>query len=195
MRTKLISVLTAVSEYVQARLERLHIRVVGGADGQFGPRTANALCVFRYLDPTLRVTTGTIRHRDIRRLGLTERLPGKPRYRRSLEILPKCQMMLESRHGRYIRAIPVSTGRPGHQTPSGRFKVDWKQPGWHESNIYSGGMMYDSLFFTSAGHAIHGSTDVPPFPASHGCVRVSVDDANGLFGRTSTGTRIVVHPY
>jgi len=33
--------------------------------------------------------------------------------------------------------------------------------------------LYRPRYFTNAGHAIHGYTSVPPYPASHGCVRVT----------------------
>ena len=35
------------------------------------------------------------------------------------------------------------------------------------------GMLWRPIYFTGSGYAVHGSTSVPPWPASHGCVRVS----------------------
>jgi peptidoglycan hydrolase-like protein with peptidoglycan-binding domain len=35
------------------------------------------------------------------------------------------------------------------------------------------GELYRPKYFTWMGHAIHGYSSVPPFPASHGCVRVT----------------------
>ena len=35
------------------------------------------------------------------------------------------------------------------------------------------GQLYRPKYFTDTGIAVHGYTDVPPYPASHGCVRVS----------------------
>ena len=35
------------------------------------------------------------------------------------------------------------------------------------------GTLYRPQYFTWQGHAVHGYTSVPPYPASHGCVRVS----------------------
>jgi lipoprotein-anchoring transpeptidase ErfK/SrfK len=35
------------------------------------------------------------------------------------------------------------------------------------------GQLYRPKYFTETGVAVHGYSDVPPYPASHGCVRVS----------------------
>jgi len=37
--------------------------------------------------------------------------------------------------------------------------------------------MYNSVFFIGTAYAIHGDTDVPLAPVSHGCVRVPMDIA------------------
>ena len=36
-------------------------------------------------------------------------------------------------------------------------------------------------FFYNGGYAIHGSYDVPGYHASHGCVRIFVEDAKWLY--------------
>ena len=44
--------------------------------------------------------------------------------------------------------------------------------------------MPNSIFFTKAGHAIHGSFEVKKLgkAASHGCVRISPKNAATLYG-------------
>jgi hypothetical protein len=37
--------------------------------------------------------------------------------------------------------------------------------------------MYNPVFFNFDGDAIHGDTDVPDEPVSHGCVRIPMDVA------------------
>ena len=37
--------------------------------------------------------------------------------------------------------------------------------------------MYDPVFFIGTAFAIHGDTDVPLQPVSHGCVRIPMDIA------------------
>ncbi|MDQ4097647.1 MAG: L,D-transpeptidase [Actinomycetota bacterium] len=75
------------------------------------------------------------------------------------------------------------------ETPRGWFEIYWKDPGWVEGSL---GWMYNAMYFIG-GFAIHGSTSVPDYPASHGCVRVTLEDSDALFERIPVGTPVVVH--
>lgn len=56
-------------------------------------------------------------------------------------------------------------------TPVGKFRIDRERPdGWWAGDL---GQIYRPKYF-SGGVAIHGSYSVPAYPASYGCVRVSV---------------------
>jgi len=56
-------------------------------------------------------------------------------------------------------------------TPVGSFKIDRERPdGWWIGDL---GQIYRPKYFIG-GVAIHGSMSVPAYPASHGCVRVTV---------------------
>jgi len=55
-------------------------------------------------------------------------------------------------------------------TPEGMFQVIRAVDGFDKSPL---GELYRPRYFTDTGIAVHGYTDVPPYPASHGCVRVS----------------------
>jgi hypothetical protein len=96
---------------------------------------------------------------------------------------------------RYV--FPVSTGRPGYNTPSGVFHPRWMSV-LHYSKQYDDAPMPHSIFFTS-GYAIHGFTDTPFGAAavSHGCVRLPPKDAALLFRLVKrdgmANTTIVIH--
>ncbi len=77
---------------------------------------------------------------------------------------------------------PVSTGRAGHGTPNGVFKVN-RMDADHHSKEYEDAYMPDSMFFDLNGHAIHGFNDVPHLgmAVSHGCVRLAPTNAALLF--------------
>jgi hypothetical protein len=96
---------------------------------------------------------------------------------------------------RYV--FPVSTGRPGYNTPSGVFRPRWMSV-LHYSKLYDDAPMPHSIFFTS-GYAIHGFTDTPFGAAavSHGCVRLPPEDAALLFRLVKrdgmANTTIVIH--
>jgi len=59
-------------------------------------------------------------------------------------------------------------------TPTGNFTTLAFYPGWIQVPL---GEMYNSVFFIGRAYAIHGDTDVPLYPASHGCVRIPMDIA------------------
>jgi hypothetical protein len=76
---------------------------------------------------------------------------------------------------------PVSTGATGYDTPSGNFKA-FRLEEDHESKEWDNAPMPHSVFFTTRGHAIHGSYSKRIGQrASHGCVRLSPDNAETLF--------------
>jgi peptidoglycan hydrolase-like protein with peptidoglycan-binding domain len=60
-------------------------------------------------------------------------------------------------------------------TPTGNFSTLSFFPGWISVPL---GYMYNSVFFIGTAYAIHGDTDVPLEPVSHGCVRIPMDIAN-----------------
>ncbi len=89
-----------------------------------------------------------------------------------------------------IMESTVSTGIPGHPTPTGIFSVIEKQR-YHNSNIYSGAPMPFMQRITWSGIAMHEGV-VPGHPASHGCIRLPGAFATRLFRTTKVGVRVLV---
>jgi hypothetical protein len=102
-----------------------------------------------------------------------------------IEVDKTRQVLFEVRSGKVVRVIHVSTGATGN-TPIGRWHTYLKTPGLLPSG------MYYSMFFTGA-FAIHGYHSVPPWPASHGCVRIPMWQAPGLFYRWPLGTTVYIY--
>src|SRR4051812_2559801 len=77
---------------------------------------------------------------------------------------------------------PVSTGRSGYSTPAGNYTA-FRMEEDHFSKEWDDAPMPHSIFFTKEGHAIHGSYETKRLgtPASHGCVRLSPQNAAALF--------------
>jgi hypothetical protein len=77
---------------------------------------------------------------------------------------------------------PVSTGKRGYATPSGTYTALSMNEVWY-SKEWDNAPMPHAIFFMKDGHAIHGSYEVKNLgkPASHGCVRISPQDATILF--------------
>lgn len=91
----------------------------------------------------------------------------------------------------------VSTGRQGYNTPTGDYKPYLIKP-MHYSRKYDNAPMPNSIFF-HGGYAIHATYDIKRLgrPASHGCVRLSPQNAKWLYrlvqeyGKNNTYIRIV----
>jgi lipoprotein-anchoring transpeptidase ErfK/SrfK len=77
---------------------------------------------------------------------------------------------------------PVSTGRPGYSTPSGTYTATSMNEIWY-SKQWDNSPMPHSVFFIKDGHAIHGTYEGKNLgkPASHGCVRISLENAATLY--------------
>jgi len=77
---------------------------------------------------------------------------------------------------------PVSTGKAGYSTPSGTFTAMSMNEVWY-SKEWDNAPMPHAIFFMKDGHAIHGSYEVKNLgkPASHGCVRISPQNATTLY--------------
>lgn len=91
------------------------------------------------------------------------------------------QRMTVSRDGQALYNWPVSTGKTGHATPSGKFQA-FRMERDHFSKEWDDAPMPYSIFFTKVGHAIHGTNSKNlGMPVSHGCVRLSVAHAERLY--------------
>nr|WP_241654546.1 L,D-transpeptidase [Granulicella sibirica] len=94
------------------------------------------------------------------------------------------------RNGVLIGVATVSTGKPGHQTPTGVFTILQKQI-HHKSNLYDSAPMPYMERLTWSGVAMHAG-DLPGYPASHGCIRMPISFAKLLYGITARGMTVVI---
>jgi hypothetical protein len=94
------------------------------------------------------------------------------------------------RDGRRIAVTTVSTGRRGHDTPTGAFPILGKQPMYH-SRRYDNAPMPWMQRLTDWGHALHAG-QVRPYPASHGCVRLPAEFAKQLYTMTNRGDLVII---
>ncbi len=98
-----------------------------------------------------------------------------PRPRKHV-VIDKTHQMLRAYEGsKLVFKSHVSTGR-GRSTPSGRFYVQGKER-MHYSRRYDNAPMPYSVHLR--GHYfIHGFGFVPNYPASHGCIRLPLNNGN-----------------
>jgi Putative peptidoglycan binding domain/L,D-transpeptidase catalytic domain len=169
---------------LEKRLRDLHY-VLRGVDTYYGYDTYEAVMAFQKVHGLGR--TGRVDAALWRRLARA----GVPRAHvpsgTHIEISKTRQVMFEVVNGRVVRAVHVSTGATGN-TPVGRWRVYRLGPGYNALG------MYYSLYFLR-GFAIHGYRSVPPYPASHGCIRTPIWFAPGFYRRWGRlGTAVYIFP-
>ncbi len=123
-------------------------------DGLVGPQTEAALA--RGVRPLPRSTSGYLVEVNLSRNLLIFVDNGRLEY-----------TLNTSTGGGYTYQVDGQMARA--TTPVGTFHILWEQNG---PVVNSLGELWRPKFFYS-GFAIHGDSFVPPYPASHGCVRVS----------------------
>jgi N-acetylmuramoyl-L-alanine amidase len=117
----------------------------------------------------------------------------------SLEINLSRQVMIYARGGGVVRILDISSGSgrlytvDGQTrraiTPTGNFRITRKINAWRTSKL---GRLYRPAYFYG-GYAVHGSWSVPAYPASHGCVRVTIAVMDRLYNGLPVGLPVKVY--
>jgi hypothetical protein len=98
------------------------------------------------------------------------------------------RQLLALADGGQVRWIfPISSGKPSTPTILGDFHVYQRTPGYLPDGMY-----YSSFF--SGGYAIHGFDPAPDYPASHGCMRLPIQDAIPAYDWLGYGDWVDVYP-
>jgi peptidoglycan hydrolase-like protein with peptidoglycan-binding domain len=156
----------------------------GAADGQFGSGTLAAVWAFQEVQGLS--ADGVAGSRTEHAL-VSPRAP-QSRYPRGgalrVEVNLGLRVLLLYRNNKLALVSHVSSGGGYYYcsdgscsyaiTPTGHFTTTRFMPGWVTVPL---GQMYNPVFFIGTAYAIHGDTDVPLQPVSHGCVRVPMDIA------------------
>lgn len=94
------------------------------------------------------------------------------------------------RNGVRVGFTTVSTGREGHDTPTGVFTVLQKDAA-HRSTLYNSAPMPYMERLTWGGVALHAG-GLPGYPSSHGCVHLPSQFAQDLFAISPMGMTVVI---
>lgn len=179
-----------------------------GADGRFEDTTRQAVMAFQKyykLRPSGSITLGTAYLLN----AVSDPAAAFSTEGTLAEVDKQRQLLFLVVEGQTVAVLNASTGddreyeepdanSPGviirgvALTPEGTFKIDRERPdGWWIGDL---GQIYRPKYFMG-GIAIHGSTSVPAYPASHGCVRVSVAAMDMIWSENllPRGTTVVVH--
>jgi hypothetical protein len=182
---------------LQRRLAALGYEV-GRADGQFGSATQHAVTAFQKVNRLDR--DGVAGPKTMKALAHPRR--PHPRLRGHalhLEADLTLQVVYVVRNGKVQQILDASSAsgrryvsqgdvRVAH-TPEGSFEIGRKINAWHRSPL---GQLYRPAYFDGP-YAVHGAPSVPPFPASHGCIRITTTAMDGLYGKLVPGTRVLVY--
>jgi hypothetical protein len=100
------------------------------------------------------------------------------------------QMAYTYRNGVLIGVATTSTGKKGHETPTGVFHTLMKDAKHRSSKYHNASMPYTQKF-TEYGVALHAG-GLPGYPSSHGCVHLPSEYARLLFNEAPMGMTVVV---
>jgi hypothetical protein len=82
--------------------------------------------------------------------------------------------------------FPISSGKPSTPTILGSFQIYNRVPGYLPDGMY-----YSDFFIR--GYALHGYDPSPDYPASHGCMRLPIQDAIAAFNWLQIGDWVDVY--
>jgi hypothetical protein len=174
----------------------------GPVDGVWDEATRHALVAFQKVQKAK--PTGRLTRAEWNALSVAKPLrPRRPPQGAGAHVevdLARQVLFLVDAEGKVGNIVPISSGsgkrffEAGYPethavTPCGPLEVYQKRSGWHTSPL---GEMHNPLYIVG-GIAIHGSTDVPPYPASHGCIRIPMFASHRLTKMVPKGTPVHVY--
>ena len=146
--------------------------------GTFDAQTLQAVWAFQKAYG--RPRTGIVSASDYRKLLTAQRILPRSPTGYVAEIDKARQIIILARGGRAEWIFNTSTGNDKPYTyggvtqiattPTGHFTMSRQIDGLRVGKL---GALWRPKYFTSDGIAFHGSGSIPPYPASHGCARLS----------------------
>ncbi|MEO8093009.1 MAG: L,D-transpeptidase family protein [bacterium] len=152
----------------------------------YGEPTKRAVMAFRKVNRMSRnfdATSGMFRRLADGKGSFRLARPGAGRH---VEVDVSRQVMVLADHGRAQYIFHVSTGAPATPSDRGTYRFYRRQPGFNSIG------MYYSVYY-NRGEAIHGYHSVPPYNASHGCIRNPIPNSRFIYNWVSIGMQIFVY--
>ena len=154
--------------------------------GRYDDATGRAVLAFRKVNGMARVesaSTAVFKKLFRAKGGFKLKYPKAGRH---VEFDWSRQVLVFAQRGRPIRIYHASSGKPSTPTVFGTFHFYSKTPGTNSEG------MVDSNYFIR-GYAVHGYAEVPPYAASHGCIRVPIPNAASIYSWIRLGETIFVY--
>ncbi|MGC5167686.1 L,D-transpeptidase family protein [Luteimicrobium sp. DT211] len=192
-----------------ARVKELQQRLVSlgywlpSVDGAFGPSTLQAVWAVQKAAGLQR--DGLVGKNTQKAIDRGVRPTARSHHGHVIEVDLGKQLVLIVDDGHVSTILNASSGsgkpftsKNGHQyiahTPTGTYRMGRQYDGMYTSNLGLGTMWRPKFF--NGGIALHGlGFDVPPYPASHGCVRISNPAMDWVWstGKAPQGTTVTVY--
>jgi L,D-transpeptidase catalytic domain len=106
--------------------------------------------------------------------------------RRHVEVDLDRQVMVLAARGKPQHTFHISSGAPSTPSDRGHFRFYRRLRGYNASR------MLDPVYY-NRGEAVHGYHAVPPYPASHGCIRTPIPDARFIHNWIRLGMSIYLY--
>ena len=172
---------------------------ISKVDGVTDASTRHAITAFQKVEGRKR--TGTLSAADLEALRFARRPEAKFQTGAAhIEIdISRQVLFLTDNSGTVVRILPVSSGNEKRyfdqgkwqvaHTPRGHFQIRRKINGVRKSTL--GNLYFPNYFY--GGVAIHGSNSIPPYPASHGCVRIPRFADRAFSRMVPVGMEVIVY--
>jgi lipoprotein-anchoring transpeptidase ErfK/SrfK len=160
-------------------------------DGRYGPGTAHAVTAFQKVqglgrDGVAGPETRAAIASATRPTPADSSLPG-----RLLEVDLERQVTFVVLDGAVEWVLDISSGTASTPTNRGEFVIERQIDGLRISDL---GRLWRPKYF-DGGIAFHGAPSVPPYPASHGCVRLPNASIDWMWASDVAPVGTPVHVY
>ena len=190
---------------VQTRLHQL--KYLYGNDGAFGNLTANALIVFQHKHG---LPESGVADEETQRMLFSARAMETEEYVFPYKVVVDVSDQRVYIGGwtgegytKLVHTFKCSTGKVGTPTPLGTYQSAGRASGeWYyfkEFNCYAkwatrivGGVLFHSVTYSSGKRLNGSSVSKLGHRASHGCVRLSVENAKWIYDNCPLGTTIII---
>jgi len=152
----------------------------------YGSHTERAVMAFRKVNDMARnyqATPGIFKTLAEGKGGYEIRHPGAGKH---VEVSISHQVMALADGGEAKHVFMVATGAAATPSDTGGYTFYRKDPGFNSLG------MYYSVYY-NRGEATHGYHAVPPYPASHGCIRNPIPDSIFIYNWIDLGDKMFVY--
>ena len=152
----------------------------------YGSHTERAVMAFRKVNGMERIFNANPTIFKLLADGKGAFKPKYPGAGKHAEVDISKQVMSLVKDGEPVYTFHVSTGAAATPSDQGGYTFYRKDPGFNSLG------MYYSIYY-NRGEATHGYHDVPPYPASHGCIRNPIPDSIFIYNWIDLGDKMYVY--